>query len=52
MSLVFDIRSTHKAEGTGLDITDHGEEAYTDGEGAILLLDDEVANIPSLAGAR
>jgi Amt family ammonium transporter len=26
-----------KEEGLGLDVTQHGEEAYTDGEGAVLI---------------
>ncbi len=42
MSLVTDLRADAKAEGLGMDIINHGEEAYTDGEGAILLLDDEM----------
>ena len=30
-------------QGVGMDITQHGEEAYTHGEGAVLVLADEVA---------
>jgi ammonium transporter, Amt family len=33
------LRPTPKDEGLGLDFTQHGEEAYSRGEGAILLLD-------------
>lgn len=42
LSMVMDLRADKKREGVGLDIADHGEEAYSDGEGAILLLDTEV----------
>ena len=31
------LRCEPKAEGVGLDVMEHGEEAYTDGEGAILV---------------
>ncbi len=41
LALVFAVRADKKAEGLGLDIVDHGEEAYTSGEGAVLLLDGE-----------
>jgi Amt family ammonium transporter len=37
MSLVVRIRVHEHDEGRGLDISQHGEEAYTHGEGAILL---------------
>lgn len=42
LNLVMVVRADAKEEGKGLDITAHGEEAYSSGEGAILLLDDEV----------
>jgi Amt family ammonium transporter len=32
------VRATAHEEGLGLDVTQHGEEAYTSGEGAILVL--------------
>ncbi len=32
------LRATARDEGLGLDVTQHGEEAYTSGEGAILVL--------------
>lgn len=32
-----------KAEGLGMDVTQHGEEAYTDGEGAVLIASSEAA---------
>ena len=31
------LRATERAEGVGMDITQHGEEAYSDGEGAVLV---------------
>ncbi|MDX1740560.1 MAG: ammonium transporter, partial [Rhodothermales bacterium] len=43
LGLMMDIRIDKKAEGRGLDVINHGEEAYTDGEGALLLLDDEIS---------
>ncbi len=42
LSLVMDVRSTKKQEGTGLDIVYHGEEAYTSGDGTVLLLEEEI----------
>ncbi len=52
MSFVMVIRSATTEEGLGLDIANHGEEAYTDGEGAVLLLDDEIqpSPVPSKVG--
>jgi Amt family ammonium transporter len=35
------LAATTKAQGMGMDITQHGEEAYTHGEGAVLVLDSE-----------
>jgi Amt family ammonium transporter len=34
------LRVSRKDEAIGLDITEHGEEAYASGEGAILLVQD------------
>ncbi|MEZ4607869.1 MAG: hypothetical protein R2865_14025 [Deinococcales bacterium] len=31
------LRADDKSEAQGLDIKSHGEEAYTDGEGAVLI---------------
>jgi Amt family ammonium transporter len=50
MSFVMDLRATPKEEGRGMDIANHGEEAYSDGEGAILLLDDEIMPAPVPSG--
>ena len=37
------LRDTTRNEGLGLDVTQHGEEAYTRGDGALLLLQEEAA---------
>ena len=34
------LRATTPDEGLGLDVSQHGEEAYARGEGAILILDE------------
>lgn len=38
--LVAPLRANARIEGLGLDVGEHGEEAYTEGEGAILVLPD------------
>jgi ammonium transporter, Amt family len=38
VALFVRVRATAREEGLGLDVTQHGEEAYTSGEGAILVL--------------
>ena len=38
VSLVISLRATPKEQGIGLDVTQHGEEAYSRGDGAILVL--------------
>jgi Amt family ammonium transporter len=37
LGLAMALRTSGKIEGVGLDVTEHGEEAYTAGDGAILL---------------
>jgi Amt family ammonium transporter len=37
ISVVSTLRATSREEGIGLDVTQHGEEAYSRGEGAILV---------------
>ncbi|MEO6529207.1 MAG: ammonium transporter [Gemmatimonadaceae bacterium] len=37
------LAANNKAQGMGMDITQHGEEAYTHGEGAVLVLDNDEA---------
>ncbi|MGZ7033339.1 MAG: ammonia channel protein, partial [Thermoanaerobaculia bacterium] len=39
IGLVTSLRVDPREEGLGLDFTQHGEEAYSRGEGAILVLD-------------
>lgn len=39
IALVTSLRADSREEGLGLDFTQHGEEAYSRGEGAILVLD-------------
>jgi Amt family ammonium transporter len=38
-----------RAQGVGMDVTQHGEEAYAEGEGAVLVFPD-AATLPELAG--
>lgn len=51
LGLFIEIRADARAEGLGMDILNHGEEAYTNGEGAVLLLDQEVNGAPAAAKA-
>jgi ammonium transporter, Amt family len=37
LALVVPLRISGRVEGVGLDVTEHGEEAYTGGDGAILV---------------
>jgi Amt family ammonium transporter len=37
IALVAPLRASQKEEGIGMDVTQHGEEAYNRGEGAILV---------------
>ncbi|MEM8489017.1 MAG: ammonium transporter [Bacteroidota bacterium] len=45
LSFITDIRATKVQEGIGLDIIYHGEEAYSSGDGTILMLDEEIPAI-------
>ena len=38
---VMPLRATDREEAMGMDVVQHGEEAYVTGEGAILLLPDD-----------
>ena len=40
LAVVMPLRASADDEGVGLDVTQHGEEAYSHGEGAILLIGD------------
>ena len=48
IALVTALRPSERAESVGLDVTEHGEEAYAHGEGAVLLLPDEAAVRPAV----
>jgi Amt family ammonium transporter len=50
VGLVVPIRATAQDEGLGMDVSQHGEEAYAQGEGAILVLPErERPLLPALA---
>jgi Amt family ammonium transporter len=51
IALVVPLRAVARAEGVGMDITQHGEEAYSDGEGAVLVFRDAGQDSASTAGA-
>jgi Amt family ammonium transporter len=40
LGLVTVLRAAPRSEGLGMDVTQHGEEAYTNGEGSILVIPD------------
>jgi Amt family ammonium transporter len=51
LGLVLQLRAEGKSEGLGMDVSQHGEEAYTSGEGSILVLPNSelpAAAVPSL----
>jgi Amt family ammonium transporter len=41
MGLFTSLRVSEREEAVGMDVTQHGEEAYVTGEGAILVLPDK-----------
>ena len=43
IGLVSKLTADARDQGLGMDITQHGEEAYTHGEGAVLVLADDAA---------
>jgi Amt family ammonium transporter len=48
MGLVMELRADRRAEGLGMDVSQHGEEAYTSGEGSVLVLTEfETATLPA-----
>jgi Amt family ammonium transporter len=55
IGLVTSLKVDKREEGLGLDVSQHGEEAYADDEGAILILQrtsaDAPAGVPALAAA-
>jgi Amt family ammonium transporter len=49
LGAVMTLRAGDRAEGRGMDVTQHGEEAYADGEGAVLLFPDQAHPAPGRA---
>jgi Amt family ammonium transporter len=45
LGLVTALRAAPKTEGMGMDVTQHGEEAYTSGEGSILVISEPATGI-------
>jgi Amt family ammonium transporter len=45
IGMVMPLRASDREEATGMDVVQHGEEAYVTGEGAILLLPDDVGKV-------
>ncbi len=45
IGLFVPLRAQEKEEASGMDLTQHGEESYSSGEGAILVHEDEVARL-------
>jgi Amt family ammonium transporter len=51
IGLVVPLKAENREEGLGLDVSQHGEEAYADDEGAILILQRSSDGTPSAAPA-
>jgi Amt family ammonium transporter len=51
MALVVALRDDARTEGIGMDVTQHGEEAYTTGDGAILITPSDRLPRPSATAA-
>jgi Amt family ammonium transporter len=47
VALVTPLRALPRTQGVGMDITQHGEEAYAEGEGAVLVFPDVAASAPA-----
>ena len=52
LAAVMPLRADVSDEGLGMDVSQHGEEAYADGEGAVLILPDRVKIPPAAAVSR
>jgi Amt family ammonium transporter len=48
---VWPLRATEEQEAIGLDIVDHGEEAYATGEGALLIMHEDAVREREAAAA-
>jgi Amt family ammonium transporter len=46
IGLVMPLRATEREEALGMDVVQHGEEAYATGEGAILIKPENEADLP------
>ena len=46
VGLVLPLRASARDESLGMDIVQHGEQAYTDGEGAILVRNEPSVEMP------
>jgi ammonium transporter, Amt family len=51
IALVMPLRAEGNEEGLGMDVSQHGEEAYADGEGAILVFPSSETKIGATAMA-
>jgi Amt family ammonium transporter len=49
MGLVVSLRALPATEGLGMDVSEHGEEAYTNGEGSILVIPDAALSETTVA---
>jgi ammonium transporter, Amt family len=47
MSFVVALRAVPRTEGVGMDVSEHGEEAYTTGEGSILVMQESATQAPA-----
>jgi Amt family ammonium transporter len=47
MGLVFAMRALPRTEGVGMDVSEHGEEAYSTGEGSILVMQESTTGAPA-----
>jgi Amt family ammonium transporter len=47
LGLVVTLRPAARTEGVGMDVSEHGEEAYTSGEGSILVMQESMAPAPA-----
>jgi Amt family ammonium transporter len=47
LGLVVALRPAARTEGVGMDVSEHGEEAYTTGEGSILVMQESTTSAPA-----
>jgi ammonium transporter, Amt family len=50
LGLVTALRATPRTEGLGMDVSQHGEEAYSSGEGSILVMPDAIPAVAPATG--